>query len=298
MRRPSPAWVPLLRGIIFSVVVGAAASANAEVLFTFRSSIEGWQGYEGEIRWVPTPSADAEGALEVEVNFTGRGSSENTVESPQLDRDFRQFGKLKVSIRAPSNAPSDLKARLFAKSGDNWNRQDSGWQTLPHDRWTDLTLPIEQLTDPAYVRTIGVQIASSTPFVGSLLIDLIEASATPAGEMPGKVSVTITQITENSRIRGKMTGIPADRVGDYKVLVYVKTDRWYIHPYERGGDGLSWASVNSDGSWQIATVKRQFLADYVAALVVRREYVPPPQVEDLSMIKSVASYQEEGRGRL
>lgn len=123
-----------------------------------------------------------------------------------------------------------------------------------------------------------------------------ESSAVPAAAVyvrPKQISVPIIEIIENLHIIGQVFGIAGDRVRDYNVLVYVKTDKWYIHPYERGGEGLSFASINPDGSWQIETVKRRFLADLVAVLVVDRNYAAPPQVDDLRQIRSVASYSEE-----
>ena len=53
-----------------------------------------------------------------------------------------------------------------------------------------------------------------------------------------------------------------------RVVVYVHTNRWYIHPYAGQGDGLSWASIKPNGSWKLKTVKREFDANQVGAFVI------------------------------
>ena len=99
-----------------------------------------------------------------------------------------------------------------------------------------------------------------------------------------QVNITIDSITTNYRIVGNVIGLTESARKKYKVIVYVKTNQWYIHPYAQGGDGKSWASIASDGSWTISTVKREFAASAVAALVVPMEsesLSPIPDVNDL-----------------
>lgn len=286
--------VALLPWAIYPVGAGAAES---ELLATFDGSVEGWSGYGVQVAAVSMPSVDAQGALEAEVRLSGRGWSNVTIESPELNRDFSGFRELSVHVFAPEGAPPDLKAQLFVKSGSTWQWIDIGWQPLSQTQWTNLTLPVEKIDDRTQVRNIGVKIGGNSRFNGSVFIDVVELAGDAVVPAP-QAAVIISDITENTRIVGRISGVPAEKVDQYKVLVYVKTDKWYIHPYERGGEGLSFASINRDGSWRIETVKRRFPADLVAALVVRRDYTPPPTVEDLKDIDSLASYTEEGRGRL
>lgn len=274
-----------------------AGAAESEVLATFDGSVQGWGGYGMQVAAVSTPSLDAQGALEAEVRLSGRGWSDVTIESPELNRDFSGFGEVHVHVFPPEGAPPDLKAQLFVKSGSNWQWIDAGWQPLSQEQWTTLRLPVEKIDERTQVRTVGVKIGGNSPFIGTVFIDLAELAGDAVVAAP-EVAVIISDITENTRIVGRISGVPAEKVDQYKVLVYVKTDKWYIHPYERGGEGLSFASINRDGSWQIETVKRRFPADLVAALVVHRDYTPPPTLEDLKDIDSLASYTDEGGGRL
>ena len=67
------------------------------------------------------------------------------------------------------------------------------------------------------------------------------------------VAISIDKIVQNDHIAGTVTGLTTKGRTEHKVIVYVKTDRWYIHPYERGGAGKSWASIGPQGSWKIET---------------------------------------------
>jgi hypothetical protein len=99
------------------------------------------------------------------------------------------------------------------------------------------------------------------------------------------VSITIAKIVRSEQINGKITGLTDVGRRNHKVVVYVKTDQWYIHPYAQGGDGKSWASIADDGSWKITTVKRDIPASEIAALVVRAEASPAspvPNVRDIT----------------
>ena len=101
-------------------------------------------------------------------------------------------------------------------------------------------------------------------------------------------SITIDQIEANRRIVGYVQGLPPGSHDKYKVIVYVHTDGWYIHPYAGQGEGLSWAPIHPDGSWEITTVQREFKADQVGALVVPRDYLEPNKVLDLDRIQATA----------
>lgn len=46
-----------------------------------------------------------------------------------------------------------------------------------------------------------------------------------------QVSITIDQIIANERVSGYVRGLVPAEYSKYKVLFYVHTDQWYIHPY-------------------------------------------------------------------
>lgn len=103
-----------------------------------------------------------------------------------------------------------------------------------------------------------------------------------------KVTIKIDEIEQDEYIRGKVANF--DSPQKYKVLVYVHTDKWYIHPYAGQDEGSSWAAIKEDSNWSIPTVKRQFKANRVAALVVDPSVAEnaPNDLENVEKIKNHA----------
>jgi hypothetical protein len=54
----------------------------------------------------------------------------------------------------------------------------------------------------------------------------------------------IKDIISNDAIYGRVTGLEDKDYFNYKVVVHVHTDRWYVHPYAGQGEGKSWASLS------------------------------------------------------
>ena len=98
------------------------------------------------------------------------------------------------------------------------------------------------------------------------------------------IDVTIDKIVANDQITGKVGGLTSAGQQAHKVLVYVKTDEWYIHPYAQGGEGKSWASISDDGTWSIETVLRAVPATSIAALVVAKDSTAPSKVSNVRAI--------------
>ena len=111
-------------------------------------------------------------------------------------------------------------------------------------------------------------------------------------------SIEILDIQPDLLIKGTVKGLSPGEYEKYKVVVYVKTDKWYIHPYERGGPGRSYAVIKKDGTWTIRTVRRELLADYVVALLVGADCEVPSTLHSLGTLDFIAIDQEEGKDRL
>lgn len=117
---------------------------------------------------------------------------------------------------------------------------------------------------------------------------IIVGSASIGDTFAQRTTISIDNIVPDQSIGGRVSGLPQGSQGKYKVVVYVRTDQWYVHPYAGQGEGASWAPVQSDGSWEIGTVKRRFKSSKVAALVVRKDYPEKPKINNLGEIPSVA----------
>lgn len=126
----------------------------------------------------------------------------------------------------------------------------------------------------------------------------VDTSLKVLRQSTGSAAIWIEEIVPNSRIRGRASGIASESAANYKILVYVHTDQWYIHPYAGQGEGRSWASLRPGLSWSISTVKRSFAADQVAALLVRTDATVPSTVQALDEIQSVAWIVIVGTGGL
>jgi len=112
------------------------------------------------------------------------------------------------------------------------------------------------------------------------------------------ISVSITDIIANQKIYGSVSGLSSQDCSKYKIIVYVHTDKWYIHPYAGQDESKSWASILPDGRWQIQTVQREFKADKIAAILVKRNYPEPSKTENLERIQQTAIIIRKLRGTL
>ncbi|MGR3310134.1 MAG: hypothetical protein ACUZ77_05100 [Candidatus Brocadiales bacterium] len=100
-----------------------------------------------------------------------------------------------------------------------------------------------------------------------------------------ELGINIEHIESDEFISGRVFGIEdAAQYSQYKVVVYVKTDKWYIHPYAGGGAGKSFAEIKRDGTWEIFTVRREFRASKVAAFLVKKDKVKEPPTTMISIL--------------
>lgn len=94
-----------------------------------------------------------------------------------------------------------------------------------------------------------------------------------------QIKIIMTNFQSNSYISGQVKGLSPTERENYKVLVYVLTNKWYIHPWAENIEERGFASIRDDGTWRIATVWRGYQAYCVAFLLTNRSTIPPPSVE-------------------
>jgi hypothetical protein len=125
-------------------------------------------------------------------------------------------------------------------------------------------------------------------FVAGLPAGASAATSNPMG-------VVIDSLRANETIWGHVWGGKPSEYAGLRVVGYVQTDKWYIHPYDAEGEGSSWATVKPDGTWQLPTVRRESPASRIAVLLVRRtwkhvnqpatlEKLPPGEVVAISIV--------------
>jgi hypothetical protein len=90
------------------------------------------------------------------------------------------------------------------------------------------------------------------------------------------LDLKVDEIVSDVHIKGHLKGLPQEAIDDFKVIFYVKTDRWYAHPYyqsENPQEGIAYAKINQDGTFQVPTVLRRVPASRLAVSVVPKPYV-------------------------
>jgi hypothetical protein len=87
--------------------------------------------------------------------------------------------------------------------------------------------------------------------------------------------VIVDEIVKNSHIKGHVKGLPTDAFDKFKVVFYVKTNRWYVHPYsyyEGQAPGYSYSYIDSKGNFEVKTISRDVPAKELAVVVVPKCY--------------------------
>jgi len=123
---------------------------------------------------------------------------------------------------------------------------------------------------------------------------LVSIPAAAAGEGPGEapaevrdgaaladrsVEIQMTELESGRWLRGTVSGLAAGEEEKLKVLVYVLTDKWYVHPEAVATPGLGFAEIDATGRWEIRSVWRGHQATRLALLVVARAAWAPPTLE-------------------
>lgn len=90
--------------------------------------------------------------------------------------------------------------------------------------------------------------------------------------------VILQEFKQDSHMAGRVIGFSPEEYGELKILVYVLTDKWYIHPWAERGTGRGYATIDEDGSWRIATEWRGHQAYLLALLLTKKETGAPPVV--------------------
>lgn len=101
----------------------------------------------------------------------------------------------------------------------------------------------------------------------------------PLKKLVSRIGIMIDEIRTNQHISGRVRDLSPQDYNKYKILIYVLTDKWYIHPYATNEDGRGYASISRVGTWTISTIFRGNQAYLVAALLVKKDFVPPPVID-------------------
>jgi hypothetical protein len=90
-------------------------------------------------------------------------------------------------------------------------------------------------------------------------------------------NIEMTKFVSGVSLSGIVKGITPEETKNYKVVVYILTDKWYIHPFAENKPGRGFGIINKDGSWGIDTINRGHGPFKLVMIVVPRAYMPPFQ---------------------
>lgn len=91
------------------------------------------------------------------------------------------------------------------------------------------------------------------------------------------VEVNVDSIVRDEQIKGHVKGLPQEAYEKFKMVFYVKTNRWYVHPFVSPDSGIGHADIKEDGSFEIRTVRRDVPSKQLAAVLVPKPYLARSQ---------------------
>jgi hypothetical protein len=87
------------------------------------------------------------------------------------------------------------------------------------------------------------------------------------------VEINVESIVRDNFISGVVKGLPQEALEKFKMIFYVRTNRWYIHPYlhhEGQEEGYSYSNLSPQGEFKIRTVRRTPSRQLAAILVPKQ----------------------------
>jgi hypothetical protein len=93
------------------------------------------------------------------------------------------------------------------------------------------------------------------------------------------ILIEMTKFKSGSYIKGEVRGLDPGEYGKRKLLVYILTDKWYVHPYAENKAGRGFAAIDSTGAWKIDTQWRGYQAYKVAFLLVPKDTYVAPEID-------------------
>ena len=113
--------------------------------------------------------------------------------------------------------------------------------------------------------------------------------------IPSKLEarIEIKEFIVGQHISGVVSGLSHTECDSCKIVIYVKTDKWYIHPYIEGGEGLSFATLSPSCTWKIKTIVRSPSPKEIAFLIVKKNYEVPHQLFNIEDLEYISIYINE-----
>lgn len=89
-------------------------------------------------------------------------------------------------------------------------------------------------------------------------------------------TIKVSEIVKNSHIKGSVSGLSEASLENFKMLFYVKTNNWYVHPYQYNQNqpsGYSYSDLTTGGNFWIRSVFRVPSKEMAVILVPSPHYI-------------------------
>ncbi len=90
------------------------------------------------------------------------------------------------------------------------------------------------------------------------------------------LQINVQEIVKNNHIKGAVKGFKETSLDDFKVIFYVKTARWYVHPYQYNQSqpsGYSFSDLSAGGNFWIRSVFRTPAKEMAVIVVPSPHYI-------------------------
>lgn len=134
---------------------------------------------------VVSPSQNGNGAIAywpaTLLPAGGTAAGERVFPDPGID--LRSTDTITAWVYLPAEAPADMQAALYTKSGADWIWREGNLSSLARDTWTPVILSTSAVHQPGQVRSVGIKVFNGTTgYAGPIYYDVVTASSTAAGQ--------------------------------------------------------------------------------------------------------------------
>lgn len=105
--------------------------------------------------------------------------------------------------------------------------------------------------------------------------------------------ISVTQIVKNSHIQGSVSGLKESSLEDFKMVFYVHTTGWYVHPYVYNPSqpsGYSYSDLTAGGNFWIRSVFRTPAKEMLAILVPSPHLIYAKKKSEGELLKYACAY--------
>ncbi len=191
MRKIALIALPVM--ILMALPLMWGAAQGPVVVYGFEDGLQGWSLVEDwaggvEVSQSDERASEGDHALRLMTTFGDLGGWEEAGAKVTFDgaQNWSAYARLQVDVYAPEDLPEGFIVQFYAKTGGNWNWNQSENFDLAPGEWVTCTIDLDALPDLNAVQEFGFKAGMTDPvFKGAFFVDnfrVYEKSAPVAGE--------------------------------------------------------------------------------------------------------------------